>query len=368
MVSLDGERCNDITQFMSYHSFVALESNSESMIQVINKIQLSGNRILLLDKEQGTLFMFDAKGTYLNKIARKGRGHGEYIRADDFYFNPKTEHIYLYDGLSGKLVEYDMQGSFIASYPLSKGRRIVKAADKGDWLLYKGNGAADLSKDKHYNNLLIYDSIWNMVKEYLPFNKYLLGRSYGWGFIEPVFSFYDGRLYILPSMSDTIYVYDSENRSIEPFCIIRFKGYENQVLNEHMEEQPLRELLSKILKGDIPGFINNFYKDGEILSFQFNYKDSKAYLMCFYNISTGETKVCDFMHDENGLFFTPASYWSQEGNMKVLSVVNGSLFESARRENPDNEVIRAISARVGELSDMNPVLVFYTINKNIFSF
>ena len=363
LISLDEDRCYDMSQFLSYHSFVVLESTNESIIGEINKIQLSNNRILPLDPKQGTIFIFDSQWTYISKIAKKGRGHGEYINADDFYHDAQTDHIYVYDGLSGKVVEYDMQASLITSFSLAKGRRIIKVTDKGDWLLYKNNKATSLSKDQSFNNLLIYDRDWNKMKELLPFNKYLLGRSYGWGHIEPVFSFYDSKLYILPSLSDKIYVYDSESHSIEPFCSIRFKGFENHVINEYMKEKPLRELMSKMLKGEVPGFINNFYKDGEMLSFQFNYKDSKAFLMCFYNTSTGETKVCDFMYDDNGLSFTPATYWSQEGNMKVLSVLKGSLFESDQRKNPDNEVIRAISAKIGKLSEMNPVLVFYSIKK-----
>jgi len=352
-----------MSQFLSYHSFVVLESTDESVIGEINKIQLSDNYILVLDKTQGTLFIFDSKGTYINKIARKGRGHGEYIYADDFYHDAQTDHIYMYDGSSGKALVYDIQGNLITSISLSVGRNIIKVTDKGDWLIYKGNRVADLSKDNNFNNLLIYDSAWNKMKEFLPINKYLLRRFYSVRYIEPVFSFYEGKLYILPSMSDKIYVYDGESHSIEPFCSIRFKGFENHVINEHMEEKPLRELRSKMFKGDIPGFINNFYKDGEVLSFQFNYNDSKAFLMCFYNTSTGETKVCDFMYDDNGLSFTPATYWSQEGNMKVLSVLKGSLFESDQRKNPDNEVIMAISEKAGEVDEMNPVLMFYTIKR-----
>ena len=362
LISLDEDRCYDMSKFLSYHSFVVLESNDESVIGEINKIQLSDNYILVLDKTQGTLFMFDSQGTYINKLARKGRGHGEYMNADDFYYDAQTDHIYMYDGLSGKVVEYDMQANYIAHYPISKGQNMIKVVSSGDWLLYRGNGAADFSKNKSYNNLVVYNSAWKVIKEDLPFNKYLLGRRYDVGSMEPIFSYYYGKIYILPSMSDKVYAYNCGNRSMETAYLIHFKGYEKQVIDEHMEEKPLRELISKIYQFEYPGYINHFHKDGELLSFTFNYKDNKGSLMCFYNELTGETKVCDCTLDENGLFVFPASYWCEAENKLVLGVVEGLSFKRSRRKNPDNPVLRAISEKAGEVGEMNPVLVFYTIN------
>jgi hypothetical protein len=241
----------------------------------------------------------------------------------------------MYDGLLGKVVEYDMQSNYIAHYPISKGQNMVKVVSSGDWLLYRGNGVADFSKKKTYNNLFVYNSVWKVEKEYLPFNKYLLGRHYRVGSMEPIFSNYDGKVYILPSMSDKVYAYDSENRSMETAYLIHFKGYEKQVIDEHMEEKPLRELISKIHQFEYPGYINHFHKDGELLSFTFNYKDNKGSLMCFYNELTGETKVCDCTLDENGLFVFPALI-VRSGEQTVLGVVEGLSFKRSRRKNPDN--------------------------------
>jgi hypothetical protein len=49
-------------KILSYHSFVVLESTDESIIREINKIQLSDNRILALDKMQGTYLCLILKG------------------------------------------------------------------------------------------------------------------------------------------------------------------------------------------------------------------------------------------------------------------------------------------------------------------
>lgn len=164
-------------------------------------------------------------------------------------------------------------------------------------------------------------------------------------------------------MSDKVYAYDRENRSMKTAYLIHFKGYEKQVIDEHMEEKPLRELVNKIYQFESPGFINHFHKDGEILSFTFEYKDNKGSLMCFYNELTGETRVCDCTFDENGLYVFPASYWCEADNQLVLGVVEGLSFKRSSRKNPDNQVLRAISEKAGEVDEMNPILIFYSIKK-----
>jgi len=57
LISLDEDRCYDMSQFLSYHSFVVLESTDESVIGEINKIQLSDNYILVLDKTRNLIYI-----------------------------------------------------------------------------------------------------------------------------------------------------------------------------------------------------------------------------------------------------------------------------------------------------------------------
>ena len=64
--------------------FIQLETNDESIIGRIDKVITHKNRIFILDKELSkSIYIFTAKGRYLNKIAKIGQGPGEYIALDD---------------------------------------------------------------------------------------------------------------------------------------------------------------------------------------------------------------------------------------------------------------------------------------------
>jgi len=363
-VYLNEERITDIGRYYKYHSFVVLETTDESVIKNVNKIHFSEDKIIILDINQSTVFLFDLKGKYLSKINKLGQGPDEYLKVNDMYFDNTSNHIFLYDGLAGKVLEYDLNGKIITQNNITKGHEFTKIKGSGEWLVYRGNGFSDYTSNKSYNNLYIYTKNFDLIKEEIPFNKHLLGRIHSYGLINNVFSFYDKDTYFLPLLSDVIYKYNYKDQKIE-FCYkINFNGYKDISLNENMDEKKVELMLNKIKSGDIPGYINNFYKDGNIVSFNFYHKNKKGYLICFYDENTKKSEVCDFLFDENGLFFTPASYSSDRETNLILSIVNGALFDISKNKNKDNPVIKGISDKIENGNDANPVLIFYELNRH----
>jgi hypothetical protein len=97
--------------------YVKLETNNESLIGIIAKIRIVGNRFFILDKRQRTLLVFTDTGKFLWKINNKGNGPGEYNKIIDFDLN--NDKLYLFDP-NRNVLEYDLSGNFIKNYPLKR--------------------------------------------------------------------------------------------------------------------------------------------------------------------------------------------------------------------------------------------------------
>lgn len=73
--------------------FVLLEMTEESIVGKIFKIKFYKNFILVWDEQTRSILIFDDKGKYIRKIARRGKGPGEYNDINDFCVHPQTGMI-----------------------------------------------------------------------------------------------------------------------------------------------------------------------------------------------------------------------------------------------------------------------------------
>lgn len=96
--------------------YIPLETLDNSIFGHIDKILIEGDKIFLLDdRNTGSLFIFNTKGKFINKINKKGRGPNEYIVIRDFTIDSSSKEIILYDDFSLKLSYFDFNGNYIKS-------------------------------------------------------------------------------------------------------------------------------------------------------------------------------------------------------------------------------------------------------------
>jgi len=62
---------------------------------------------------QGGILRFDQDGKFLNKISGRGKGPAEYIELSGVGFNAENNHVYLINRLTGKALEFSLDGKFI---------------------------------------------------------------------------------------------------------------------------------------------------------------------------------------------------------------------------------------------------------------
>lgn len=84
---------HDFYNIINDIEFVPLETTDESIMGEVSKMKMYNGYMIILDKKSRTVFIFDNKGKYLNKISRVGTGPYEYEYINDFCVHPLTGEI-----------------------------------------------------------------------------------------------------------------------------------------------------------------------------------------------------------------------------------------------------------------------------------
>ena len=97
---------------------IPLETTDNSLIQSIKGYDYLNGKHYIFDQGQAILFCFDEEGNYLNRIAKKGQGPGEYKLIYDFALNPQKGLIHMLSPFK-KILSYDFDGKFVKTYDLT---------------------------------------------------------------------------------------------------------------------------------------------------------------------------------------------------------------------------------------------------------
>lgn len=106
-------KLSDIAKDIKY---VKLESGEGHYIQQVNKYSITDNHILIYDRTQDLVLLFDREGRFLRKISNSGKGPGEYNRPNDVRISSSGEFILIHN--QKQINRYDFEGKFIGYTPL----------------------------------------------------------------------------------------------------------------------------------------------------------------------------------------------------------------------------------------------------------
>lgn len=90
--------------------YIQLETNSQCLISVIDKIIVHNNHFYILDRKEKQILVFDNDGKYIQKVGTIGKGPGEYISLDDFCIEDSTIMLLARD--QKRVLLYNIDGSF----------------------------------------------------------------------------------------------------------------------------------------------------------------------------------------------------------------------------------------------------------------
>jgi hypothetical protein len=151
----------DIADFFKDYYAIALATSDECLISDIDKIIIKSDKIYILDRRNSSIYIFDIKGNYLNKLSRKGNAPGEYLELSDFIVVDSS--IFVLSRVMKKILVYSENLDLIRNYPLDDFYDYCYLFDE-KLLLYSG-----YSNDTHFNIRMYNMEKQKMEKDFLPF-------------------------------------------------------------------------------------------------------------------------------------------------------------------------------------------------------
>lgn len=109
----------DIDSLVAEWDTLRLEAFSESLLSGINKVEVTDDKLYILDGSSSLLFIFNKEGDYINKISNQGQGPREYIRIFDFEVDKINHRILATDAFSKRIFIYDTIGNLQNVIPLN---------------------------------------------------------------------------------------------------------------------------------------------------------------------------------------------------------------------------------------------------------
>lgn len=215
-----------LSESVSNIEIVPLEITNHSLISKITKVVVSESDIFISDNRDISVFHFDRKGEFLNRIGNKGQGNGEYLNRIDYGINEISKEVYILS-TNGVLV-YDYNGNYKRNYNATAPHKLFSQIQTGievydNRTFFKQSGGLWFT-DTHPK-----DSLWSLALinnegscEKLFLNPAHIGheeeikklsaplsgwRNY-WTEEEPCINYYDTVFWLKYPDVDTLYKYD----------------------------------------------------------------------------------------------------------------------------------------------------------------
>lgn len=119
------DSCNS---FIKYAEFTALEFNNQAILNGIDKLILSKENLIVFDKRQKQVIVFDKSGNYYSKIRKFGKGPNEYTFPTDIIFDENENKIGIVAQLKGCIIWFNLDGDFLSSSYISREKLILSQA------------------------------------------------------------------------------------------------------------------------------------------------------------------------------------------------------------------------------------------------
>ncbi len=104
--------------------YIPLETRDDVLIDRIFTIgYASKDTIMIANKRQGDVFIFNGQGRFLHSFNHKGQGAEEYINILRFTYNVPTREIFIYTSYRGErgILVYSVEGKFKRKFSIATG-------------------------------------------------------------------------------------------------------------------------------------------------------------------------------------------------------------------------------------------------------
>jgi hypothetical protein len=259
------------------YTILRLDNQPEAYFPFISRFLLTDPYLLFKNESKQSLIIYDKSGKYINSIAKKGRGPGEYLYISDFLFDEKTKEITICD--DDKLKMYSLNGDFISEKKFdSRISRIIRM-DNGSLVTEKSLPTDNPQTNFH---LRILSDKLEVIDKRLPI---IPTRGPGFGIEGQTYrtGLNKDHAYFFSYTGDTIY-HISENK-IRPVYLLKYDreiitttdgtGIYKSDPNESYRQLSYYEI------GDVSLLLFSFKNQGYCFSFDHSSGKSKSFYARF---------------------------------------------------------------------------------------
>jgi len=361
--TLDIDKCGGI------ETVVILDSTE--MIGSIDKVQVDGDRIYLMDKNKTkSIFCYTFDGQLKWKYRKPGRGRGKFMQLGDM--DVQQHRVYAFDNTAMKILQLDSSGRFIQEMPVannnaffpdqffvdSNGNVVLYNFDMGD---YRRFPYEMTMMDSTCKNILSY----HLLKTHDPSIK-------RWGSQLSPLQYYAGHtgFYFTKALDDTIYGY--ERGVFSRKYVIDFGS---SAVPQAVREKT-RYTLDDFSHSSYQGGIERICENDSLVSFMFSNGNMPSY--AFFDKNTLQSRsysLVMFNIDKYYQMLLPIGSWNGRVIARVEPMqllhffqyykkINAGLTDEQLDAKVQHEmpVLYAMRQRIGTSS--NPILVFLHFSKS----
>ncbi|GAO28099.1 6-bladed beta-propeller [Geofilum rubicundum] len=257
-----------IDSIFAVDQIIQLETTEESLIKYISKIFLSEDYIVILDVHGNSALVFNSNGSFVSRIARHGRGPGEYIRLSDVYVDFEGNTIYLLDGCnSKKVLKYSLNGRFLKENSIDFCASAFTRVEE-NCFVFSLPAANHFNDTIEYSAIVATDSVYQRKWSGMPFDKKWSGHTYLSAITNTIFSNFNNETFFVPSLPRSVNkVYKITSSSVEPFLEVNPDN--NRKLSELLKKLGPKnnETFNQIQQSDLYYNLNTFHKTGDLFFF-----------------------------------------------------------------------------------------------------
>jgi hypothetical protein len=119
------DSCNSI---INKAELIPLELNENAILNGIDKIIITQTKIIVFDKRQKQVIVFDEFGNYYSKIKNLGNGPNEYLFPTDILFDESDNKVGILDQGKGTILWYNLEGIFLQKNKIDRKKLILDNA------------------------------------------------------------------------------------------------------------------------------------------------------------------------------------------------------------------------------------------------
>jgi len=119
---------NSCDSFIKSAKFIPLELNDESVLNGIDKLIYTKENLIVFDKRQKQVVVFDTLGVFHSKIRKYGKGPNEYLFPTDIIFDKNENELGIMAQSKGCIIWFNLDGSVLSTNYIKREKLLLSQA------------------------------------------------------------------------------------------------------------------------------------------------------------------------------------------------------------------------------------------------